>query len=213
MLKDMEADSLESTPSRHPELSTATGDSGNGPNPLAPTIAATAPGEIKVIKRNGSVVPYHDDKISVALTKAFLAVEGGTAAASPRIRELVGELTTQVSTTFERRFPSGGTIHIEDVQDQVELVLMRSGEHKVARDYVLYREERAKVRAASLPNTTQGDAAPINVKLDNGSLQPLDMQRIRTLVTEACANLTDVDAQRIVDHLLMGFGTSRLSTV
>jgi len=94
--------------------------------PLSPSIAATAPGQVKVIKRNGTVVPYTDDKIAVAMTKAFLAVEGGTAAASPRIRELVTELTEQVSATFKRRFPSGGTIHIEDIQDQVELALMRS---------------------------------------------------------------------------------------
>jgi len=104
------------------------------PEPLPASIVATAPGQVKVIKRNGTVVPYTDDKIAVALTKAFLAVEGGTAAASPRIRELVAELTGQVSNTFKRRFPSGGTIHIEDIQDQVELALMRSGEHKVARD-------------------------------------------------------------------------------
>ncbi len=115
--------------------------------PLSPSITATAPGQIKVIKRNGTVVPYTNDKISVAITKAFLAVEGGTAAASPRIRELVGVLANQISDTFARRLPSGGTIHIEDIQDQVELALMRSGEHKVARSYVLYRDERARVRA------------------------------------------------------------------
>ena len=103
------------------------------PGPISPSIAATAPGQIRVIKRNGTVVPYAEDKIGVAMTKAFLAVEGGTAAASPRIRELVAGLAGQVSSTFTRRLPSGGTIHIEDVQDQVELALMRSGEHKVAR--------------------------------------------------------------------------------
>ena len=109
------------------------------PGPISPSIAATAPGQIRVIKRTGTVVPYTEDKIGVAMTKAFLAVEGGTAAASPRIRELVTGLAGQVSSTFTRRLPSGGTIHIEDVQDQVELALMRSGEHKVARAYVLYR--------------------------------------------------------------------------
>ena len=86
--------------------------------PLSPSLTATAPGQLKIIKRNGTVVPYTDDKIAVALTKAFLAVEGGTAAASPRIRELVTALTEQVSNTFKRRLPSGGTLHIEDVQDQ-----------------------------------------------------------------------------------------------
>ena len=91
------------------------------PTPSA-NITATAPGQIRVIKRNGTVVPYDDSKISVAITKAFLAVEGGTAAASSRIHETVARLTEQVSATFKRRMPSGGTIHIEDIQDQVELV-------------------------------------------------------------------------------------------
>ena len=95
--------------------------------PLPPSITATAPGQLKVIKRNGSVVAYTDDKITVAITKAFLAVEGGTAAASSHIRELVSTLAEQVSSTFRRRLPSGGTLHIEDIQDQVELALMRSG--------------------------------------------------------------------------------------
>ncbi|MFP6835741.1 MAG: ribonucleoside-diphosphate reductase subunit alpha [Pseudomonadales bacterium] len=167
--------------------------------PLPPTIAATAPGDIKVIKRNGAVAPYNDDKIAVALTKAFLAVEGGTAAASSRIRELVGEFTNQVTNTFRRRFPSGGTIHIEEIQDQVELVLMRSGEHKVARDYVLYRDERAKARAAKSIPEDSADTA-INVLLEDGRRQPLDLERIRTLVDEACSGLRDVDADRIIDE-------------
>ncbi len=113
---------------------------------LSPSITSTAPGQLKIIKRNGAVVGYEADKIAVAMTKAFLAVEGGTAAASPRIRELVNHLTQQVGETFERRLPTGGTLHIEEVQDQVELALMRSGEHQVARSYVIYRAERAKAR-------------------------------------------------------------------
>ncbi|WP_265093208.1 ATP cone domain-containing protein, partial [Pseudomonas aeruginosa] len=109
-------------------------------------LAATAPGQLRVIKRNGTVVPYTDDKITVAITKAFLAVEGGTAAASSRIHDTVRRLTEQVTATFKRRMPSGGTIHIEEIQDQVELALMRAGEQKVARDYVIYREARAAER-------------------------------------------------------------------
>ena len=174
---------------------------------LSPPDAATAPGTLRVIKRNGAVVPYTDDKIQIALTKAFLAVEGGTAAASSRIRELVATLTEQVSQTFRRRLPSGGTIHIEEIQDQVELVLMRSGEHKVARDYVLYREERARIRAAAdtagetakgkgKGGNASGDA--IHVITSEGDRQPLDTARIRTLVTEACEGLTDVDPERII---------------
>jgi len=173
-------------------------------SPLSPAIAATAPGQIRVIKRNGTVVPYTDDKIALALTKAFLAVEGGTAAASPRIRELVGHLTELVTGTFKRRFPSGGTLHIEDIQDQVELALMRSGEHRVARDYVLYREERARARAERQETDAPAEesASHINVVYEDGRKGPLDVARIRTLVQEACTSLDAVYADRIIEEAL-----------
>jgi ribonucleoside-diphosphate reductase alpha chain len=173
--------------------------------PLSPSIAATAPGQLRVIKRNGTVVSYTDDKIALALTKAFLAVEGGTAAASPRIRELVTHLTDQVTGTFKRRFPSGGTIHIEDIQDQVELALMRSGEHRVARDYVLYREERARLRAERTTASAPADSSErqaINVVYADGRQGPLDVERMRTVVQEACTNLDSVDADRIISEAM-----------
>ena len=174
------------------------------PPPLSPSMLATAPGTLRVIKRNGAVVPYTDDKIQVALTKAFLAVEGGSAAASPRIRELVARLTEQVTGTFERRLPSGGTIHIEEIQDQVELALMRDGQHRVARDYVLYREERAKVRAANAAAAAEAplEATQIHVLTEDGGREPLDMRRVRRMVADACRDLTDVDAERIIGEAL-----------
>src|SRR6185436_1316046 len=103
--------------------------------------------EYKIIRRNGAVVGFEPAKISIAVTKAFLAVTGGTGAASARVREQVARLTEAVVQALVRRQPSGGTFHIEDIQDQVELALMRAGEHNVARAYVLYREERSKERA------------------------------------------------------------------
>ncbi len=172
------------------------------PPSLSPSVAATAPGKLKVIKRTNEVVPYTDDKIAIAMTKAFLAVEGGTAAASPRIREMVAGLTEQVSATFRRRLPSGGTVHIEEIQDQVELALMRSGEHKVARTYVLYREERARARAAKHAEEAPEERPDINVTLEDGRREPLNVSRIRTVVAEACAGLSDVDADRIIDESL-----------
>ena len=164
-------------------------------------LATTAPGQLRVIKRNGTVVPYTDDKITVAITKAFLAVEGGTAAASSRIHETVARLTEQVSATFKRRMPSGGTIHIEEIQDQVELALMRSGEQKVARDYVIYRESRAQARAQKGGNPSVPHPS-IRVKLADGSLSPLDMGRLDTIISEACADLAEVDAGLIQSETL-----------
>ncbi|WP_434729184.1 ribonucleoside-diphosphate reductase subunit alpha [Pseudomonas soli] len=161
-------------------------------------LAATAPGQLRVIKRNGTVVPYTDDKITVAITKAFLAVEGGTAAASSRIHDTVARLTEQVTATFKRRMPSGGTIHIEEIQDQVELALMRAGEQKVARDYVIYRDQRAKERATRSNADAVVEPHPsIRITLADGSLAPLDMARLNTIISEACEGLAEVDGELI----------------
>ena len=170
---------------------------------LSPSVISTAPGQLKIIKRNGAVVGYESDKIAVAMTKAFLAVEGGTAAASPRIRELVSQLTEQVCQTFERRLPTGGTLHIEEVQDQVELALMRSGEHQVARSYVLYRAERAKLRTETVqPQPKDTEYSKINVTNKDGSQAPLDVARLRTLIEEACQDLKGVEANRVIENAL-----------
>ena len=180
----------------------------NSPNPAPQSgqsqqdLSATAPGQLRVIKRNGTVVPYTDDKITVAITKAFLAVEGGTAAASSRIHDTVARLTEQVSATFKRRMPSGGTIHIEEIQDQVELALMRAGEQKVARDYVIYRDSRAKERAVRTSEAPVQAHPSIRITRADGSVAPLDMGRLNTIVTEACEGLEEVDANLIQSETL-----------
>jgi ribonucleoside-diphosphate reductase alpha chain len=167
-------------------------------------LSATAPGQLRVIKRNGTVVPFDASKIAVAMTKAFLAVEGGNAAASTRVHETVDNLTKQITSTFKRRMPSGGTIHIEDIQDQVELILMRSGEQKIARDYVLYREEHARMRAQKRAESAVADPdyPSLNVIMDDGTRAPLDIARLRTVVSEACANLKGVDEKAILDEAM-----------
>src|SRR6478752_6932786 len=141
--------------------------------------------DYKVIRRNGAVVGFEPAKISVAMTKAFLAVNGAQGAASARIRELVAALTDTVVAALLRRQPQGGTFHIEDIQDQVELALMRSGEHDVARAYVLYREERAKVRAAEKAAKKE----PGLHVVENGARKPLDAGALRALVQAACEGL------------------------
>ena len=163
-------------------------------------LQATAPGQLRVIKRNGTVVAYTQDKIQVAITKAFLAVEGDNASTSGRIHDTVQQLADQVGLIFKRRMPSGGTIHIEDIQDQVELALMRSGEHKVALSYVIYRSEHAKKRETDHPK--QHNGPQINITMPDGSVQNLDIQRLDTIVKEACAGLEGVDAPGIVKEAL-----------
>jgi ribonucleoside-diphosphate reductase alpha chain len=159
-------------------------------------VSLTAPGLMRVIKRNGTVVPFDESKITVAMTKAFLAVEGGTAAASSRVHDTVKTLAQQVFATFKRRMPSGGTVHIEEIQDQVELALMRAGEHKVARDYVIYRESRRQQRGTG--SASENLHPSINMTLPDGSRQPLDLGRMETLVTEACRDLENVSIEKIL---------------
>jgi ribonucleoside-diphosphate reductase alpha chain len=151
----------------------------------------------KVIRRNGSVVSFEPSKVAIAMTKAFLAVNGGQGAASARIRELVEQLTQNVVRALVRSRPNGGTFHIEDIQDQVELALMRGGEHNVARAYVLYREKRNQERAHA-PETAASAAPGINV-MDNGVTRPLDMNALRALIVSSCDGLGDaVNADPIV---------------
>ncbi len=170
----------------------------------APTIevSATAPGSLKVIRRNGKVTAFDASKISIALTKAFLAVEGGAAAASASVREKVDAITRQVVTALSRHLHGGGTLHIEDIQDQVELGLMRAGEHKIARAYVLYRAERAKERAAEAAKAPETGKPRLSVTLDDGAVVALDEQRIVRVVTEACAGLSGVSVDEVVQSAL-----------
>jgi len=180
------------------------GSSAASPRPGSRTqedLPATAPGQLRVIKRNGAVVTYDHSKIIVAITKAYLAVEGGTAAASSRVHETVSKMAVQISTIFKRRMPSGGSIHIEEIQDQVELALMRTGEHKVARAYVLYRAEHARIREQQRAREQQDDSGIVVTHAD-GTQGPLDTDRLRTVIDEACAGLEGVSADAIYQETL-----------
>jgi len=159
-----------------------------------------ANGDYRIIRRNGAVVPFAPTKIAVAMTKAFLAVNGEGARESARIRELVEQLTNNVVAALVRRQPNGGTFHIEDVQDQVELSLMRSGEHDVAREYVLYRAKRMdERRAAKEASGATAVAAPQFTVVDGGVRRALDMNEVVSLIGAACVGLEKhVDADAIL---------------
>ncbi|MGQ5524502.1 ribonucleoside-diphosphate reductase subunit alpha [Chitinimonas sp. PSY-7] len=163
--------------------------------------AAQSGAEYKTIRRNGAVVPFEPMKISVAITKAFLAVHGGAAAQSASVRETVQRITDLVVNALMRRKPEGGAIHIEDVQDQVELALMRSGEHDVARAYVLYRERRHQERLAK-GEAEHAPTSAINVN-DAGVAKPLDIAKLHALVQSACSGFEKVtDPEHIVAETL-----------
>ncbi len=159
--------------------------------------APSAYADYQVIRRNGAVVAFEPNKIVVALMKAFLAVHGTQGAASASVRETVDLLTATVVRALLRSRPGGGTFHIEDVQDQVELALMRGGHHEVARAYVLYRERRAQERGRAASAAAPAPAA-LQV-IDGGRRVPLDLAALRALVDAACAGLGDgVDAEPIL---------------
>ena len=147
--------------------------------------SAVEPGTLRVIKRNGSVVDFDRSKIEVAITKAFLAVHTSAAAASSSVQQKVAQLSQNVYATFSSRMPSGGTIHIEEIQDQVELALMRSEELKVARAYVLYRAERTKLRQEES-----------SISQEEPKLSP--SERTETIAKEACEGLSGTNAETIL---------------
>jgi ribonucleoside-diphosphate reductase alpha chain len=154
--------------------------------------------EFRVIRRNGSVTAFDPSKIAVALTKAFLAVEGTSAAASRRIHEAVEVLTAQVVGALTRRPDASRLFHIEDIQDQVELALMRGEHHKVARAYVLYREERARERAAAKAAPAVHATPALRMKREDGTLAPVDAARLVRIVEEACAGLDGTSAEPVL---------------
>jgi len=141
----------------------------------------------QIIRRNGAVVPFEPNKIAIAMMKAFLAVHGTQGAASASVRETVDGLTQVVIRALVRSRPGGGTFHIEDVQDQVELGLMRGGHHEIARAYVLYRERRSQERARQ--SVQEAPAAPTLHVLDGGQRIPLDLGHLKGLIVSACQDL------------------------
>ncbi|MGE3287763.1 MAG: ribonucleoside-diphosphate reductase subunit alpha [Pseudonocardia sp.] len=171
--------------------------------PLQPAPAATVPPGVRVIRRDGSTSTFDPGKISVAMTKAFLAVEGGGAAASSRVHHLVRELTGQVTAALLRHVRPDAAhetaLHIEDIQDQVELALMRGGHHKVARDYVLYREEHARARASAAPAPDAPAVAQLT--LPDGTRAPLDWERVERVVAEAVDGVPDVAPEPVLAEI------------
>ena len=149
------------------------------------------PGEYKVIKRGGGVVEYDAAKIAAAVSKAFVAVEGTGNAAAENVRQRIKAVADAVDQRFHKTHPTGGVIGIEDIQDQVELALMRAGEHKVAKAYVIYREDRARERSAQ-------DAAAtflrpsVSITDKSGETKPITELSLPKLVEDACCGIKDV---------------------
>ncbi|MDB5892254.1 MAG: ribonucleoside-diphosphate reductase, alpha subunit [Polaromonas sp.] len=159
----------------------------------------------QIIRRNGAVVPFAPNKIAVAMMKAFLAVHGTQGAASASVRETVDELTQAVMRALMRSRPGGGTFHIEDVQDQVELGLMRGGHHEIARAYVLYREKRTQERTLERARQPQGqvNAPALLHVMDGGKRVELDLRNLQALIEASCDGLgADIKPEPIVHETM-----------
>ncbi|WP_406052749.1 ribonucleoside-diphosphate reductase subunit alpha [Kribbella sp. NBC_00889] len=157
--------------------------------------------QLTVVRRDGGHTGFDQTKISVAMTKAFLAVEGAEAGTTHRVRDLVTDLTGRVVEALTSRGDARRSLQVEDIQDQVELALMRAGEHQVARAYVLYREERTKARTPADPSGIT-DKPTLSVRAADGSIAPLDVDRLRVIVAEAATGLDAVDPELILDETL-----------
>lgn len=180
-----------------PDLSTTTNTAPEQPAQAANSLYSS----YQIIRRNGAVVPFTPNKVAVAMMKAFLAVHGTQGAASASVRETVDELTQGVIRALMRSRPGGGTFHIEDVQDQVELGLMRGSHHEVARAYVLYREKRTQERARQ-PHTPAIETPLLHV-MDQGKRVALDIRNLEALIQASCANLgADIKPDPIVSETM-----------
>ena len=156
-----------------------------------------------VIRRNGDTVYFDPQKISIAMTKAFLAVKGSSSAASSSVREQILGLTDNVQKSLDRRFNQGNSVHIEEIQDQVELALMRSGLHDVARSYVLYREERNKARNDHKVEKKKENKTENSIKVDvNGDLIELNESKLTSLLADCAENLENIDINSVLHRAL-----------
>lgn len=156
---------------------------------------------LKIIKRDSSIVPFDANKISIAITKAFLDQESHENINSARVHDLIVKLTSEVCKSLNRYLNTSSHVNIEDIQDQVELVLMRNGLHKVARSYVLYREAHRKLRESEEMQKNSANTS-IHITTGNGNKVLLDLQKIEQVVSEACINLENTDPQRIIKDTL-----------
>jgi ribonucleoside-diphosphate reductase alpha chain len=155
---------------------------------------AAIPGTLQVIKRDKRLANFDQKCIEMAIKRAFLAVEGNNSTKSTRVNEIAFKLASSISTTLRNRWPGGGLIHIESIQDKVELALMLEGLRDVAVSYVLYREERKKQREAQLESEEEGSLQMICRDGTQATLKPTWLQGIIKL---ACNGHKDVDPETI----------------
>ena len=156
----------------------------------------------RVIRRDGSVAVFNPEKIEIAIRKAFLATEGGQAADSTRLHQIAEELKANVVDKLIRFKGEGGTFLIEEIQDRVELELMRGEHHQVARRYVLYREERAQARRERQDaDAPDAGGKSLNVVDAKGEAKPLKLEWIRACLDEIGADVEGADVESLCEEV------------
>ena len=112
---------------------------------------------------------------------------------------------------MDRRFKQGNYVHIEEIQDQVELALMRSGFHDVARSYVLYREERNKARNDQKVEKNNENKTENSIKVDlNGDLIELNESKLSSLLADCAENLENIDVTSVLVRALQDLYDTKL---
>lgn len=156
-----------------------------------------------VRKRDGRVVPFDMERIVHAMSNAFRAEMNlpKDEPLSDEIEQEIPQIASEVAEEIESLAGTNDGADVERIQDMVELSLMRRGHYRVARRYIVYRAEHAKLRA--LRSEDQADYAPeqprVHVILDDGTRVPFDQSRMRRRLAEACRGLEDICS---VDELL-----------
>jgi len=151
---------------------------------------------LSVIRRNGSITPFKADKIASAIKKAFLAQtkikNNSNDQEDKNIHNNVSRIANKVVAALTRRIADGDMIHIEDIQDQVELALMRDEQHKVARAYVLYREQRATRRyhTNKLKKEVGGKVSSMQVIKRDGNKELVSLDKIANRVSVLATGLS-----------------------
>ena len=155
--------------------------------------ASTETERFLVRKRDGHLETFNEARIQLALESAFKDELGVSKdGALPRdVQASVAFLANAVAQKALQLAADGKELEVELIQDLVENELMRSGQHAVARSYILYREERKKARILRGPQEVESDGPSLNMTLPDGSVEPLDVQHVRRKLIRACAGLED----------------------
>ncbi len=158
-----------------------------------------------IIKRDGKVVSFKQEKITLAIAKALIAHNKGIY--NEILIEKAHELSDKAISEIKARWPDGKSVSIEEIQDLVEKVIMAGGYHDVAKRYIIYREDRAKSRRNQQVQTEESIewAKNLLIKNDKGEDRPIDFDEVRFKFESCCKSLTDVSAEKLLKEAVKNY--------